>query len=188
MRGSDVTSPFISPHRTAPPLHRIKVCLGCRLPGLRCTVEGLPRRTNERAAVDSLLGEMLLRARQGHTDGCLGSTTEADALSPIRRRVRAMVRGEDGVFTAWLRAVNERMMRGQLQACQAILEAIERAEEGEEEGGQEGEEAAAAAAAAGVDVQAYMTAWGLDPVLERRDEQEGAGGGGGGGGGGGCCM
>lgn len=136
-----------------------QVCLGRReLVGADATV-----------AVDRLLEGMLLRAQEGHTDGYQEHSGVAEVVLPqpssLVQRVRRLVTGEDGVFGVWLRAVNDRMMRCQLEACHAILDAIERAE-GEEEEEEEEEDGGAP-----IDVQAYMTAWGLD-VLQRQHKSK----------------
>lgn len=129
-----------------------QVCLG------RCELGGA-----DEAAVDQLLEGMLLRAQEGHTDGFQLQPSGAEALaqSSLVQRVRQLVTGEDGVFVSWLRALNDQMMRCQLEACHAILESIERAEGEEEEEEWEGD---------AIDVQAYMTAWGLD-VLQQEQQQ-----------------
>ncbi len=145
---------LFSPHTHT---HTLQACLGRR-----------PARTELLQELDDLLSGMLARARQGHTDGTRAPTQGSTALSPVPRHVWAMVGGEDVVFTGWLRAVNDKMMRGQLAACHAILEAIEEAEGGEVEEGEEGGERG------GADVQAYMAAWGLDALLLGGQEDGGA--------------
>lgn len=116
-------------------------------------------------AVDRLLEGMLLRAQEGHTDGHQEHSGVAGVVLPqsssLVQRVRRLVTGEDGVFGLWLRALNDRMIRCQLEACHTILDAIERAEGGEEE--EEEKDGGAP-----IDVQAYMTAWGLHVLQEQQ--------------------
>lgn len=114
-------------------------------------------------AVDRLLEGMLLRAQEGHTDGYEEHSGEVEGQpqsSSLVQRARRLMTGEDGVFGSWLRALNDRMMRCQLEACHAIWDAIERAE-GEEEEEEEDR-------GVPIDVQAYLTAWGLDVVQKQQ--------------------
>lgn len=101
-------------------------------------------------------------------DGHQGASDDLGpaAFSPVLWHSWRMVLGADTVSAAWLRAVNDRSMRCQVEGCHAILEAIERMEEGEKEHDGEGTVAA-------VDVQAYMKAWGLGAFSGREGEERG---------------
>lgn len=113
----------------------------------------------EAGIVDSLLLGMLQRAEEGHTDGYREQPLrEAPTQPSTGERVWGLCVGEDTVFTSWLRAVNDRLMRYQLDACHAILEAIARDEEGEGEEQEQEEQVEGTR----IDVHAYMKAWGLD--------------------------
>lgn len=115
--------------------------------------------------VTEMLCDMLTHATEGHTDGHRkASELGPAAISPVPWYSWRMVLGADKVFAAWLRAVNDRSMRCQVEGCHAILEAIERMEEGEEHVGE---------GAVAVDVQAYMKAWGLDAFSGREREDRG---------------
>lgn len=118
----------------------------------------------------TLVSGMLDRSLGGHTDGHRPdqgtATATAGHAAALTQRVWRMVLGEDEAFAWWLRAVNDRFMRLQIEACEGILEAIEGMED-EEEGQQlqdAGPEAEGGRAAGSVDLQAYMTAWGLDDL------------------------
>lgn len=122
-----------------------------------------------------MLRGMLVRATQGHTDGHAHrgatSTSTATSTSPVPwHRSWRMVLGADKVFASWLRAMNDRSMRCQVEGCHAILEAIERMEEGEKRGGGGG------AGGTAIDVQAYMQAWGLDALIVRDEGGDGGNG------------
>jgi hypothetical protein len=114
----------------------------------------------EREEAETLLEKMLARAVAGHTDGLqvLDEGGLALSLQGGGGNSGSSSSSSDSsskAFVGWLRAVNDKLMQCQVEACHAILERVDG--EGQEERDEQKEEAV-------LDVDYYRQAWGLDKI------------------------
>jgi len=124
--------------------------------GFRC---GGEEREKEEGEMAFFLSRMLARAQAGQTGGVLKEEEEEEEEEGGVGGSLGLVLAPGSIFVAWLRAVNDRLMRAQIQACYTIHERLDAEEGGAEEEEVEGEEGARRE---GVDVEACRRAWGLE--------------------------
>ncbi len=103
---------------------------------------------------EALLHAMLERAQAGYSDGLTLQGAKTVNGGDLAASVRRLVATPGSSFIAWLRAVNDKLMQCQLQACYAILERLEGEESRDD--GEAGQEA--------VNIEQYRRAWGLDKI------------------------
>ena len=112
-----------------------------------------------------LLNEMLALATAGQTCGTPVDGGEGGGQALITSMRQALARGSP--FVAWLRAVNDKLMRSQVEACYAIHARLEM-----EEGEGEGERSAHEEEENAIDVDSYRQIWGLDKLHNSHREEQ----------------